>query len=94
MRTFSKGEWERLMEACGFSYHRFYYPYPDYKFPTTIYSDHCLPGRGELLNNLRNFDADRYVIFDETRAFDSIVDCGYFPIFSNSFFVRVKRKAE
>ncbi len=94
VRTFARAELEQIFQKNGYAEYEFYYPYPDYKFPTTIYSDHCLPGRGELLNNLRNFDADRYVIFDETRAFDSIVDCGYFPIFSNSFFVRVKRKAE
>ncbi len=42
VRTFSKGEWERLMEACGFSYHRFYYPYPDYKFPREVFTDESL----------------------------------------------------
>lgn len=92
VRTFSKAELERLFEQNGYGEYEFYYPYPDYKFPTAIYSDRYQPGKGELLNNIRNFDADRYVIFDEGKAFDSLVGTGYFPIFSNSFFIRVRKK--
>lgn len=92
VRTFSKAELEELFRSNGYEEFEFYYPYPDYKFPTAIYSDRYLPKKGELLNNIRNFDGDRYVIFDEGKAFDSLADSGYFPIFSNSFFVRVKKK--
>ena len=92
VRTFSKAELEAILQRNGYTDYKFYYPYPDYKLPTVIYSDECLPGKGELLNNIRNFDADRFVTFDEGKAFDSIVDSGYFPIFSNSFFVRIKKK--
>lgn len=92
VRTFSKAELERIFQRNGFSEYEFYYPYPDYKLPTTIYSDAYLPKKGELLNNIRNFDGDRYVAFDEGKAFDSILEDGYFPIFSNSFFVRIKKK--
>lgn len=92
VRTFSKAELEAIFQRNGYTDYKFYYPYPDYKLPTTIYSDEYLPGKGELLNNIRNFDANRYVTFDEGKAFDSIVESGYFPIFSNSFFVRIKKK--
>lgn len=92
VRTFSRAELEALLSRSGFAEYEFYYPYPDYKFPTTIYSDGYLPKKGELLNNIRNFDSDRYVMFDEGKAFDGILESGYFPIFSNSFFVRAKRR--
>lgn len=92
VRTFSKAELEQMLQKNGYREYEFYYPYPDYKLPTAIYSDDYLPKKGELLNNIRNFDADRYVLFDEGKAFDGIIESGYFPIFSNSFFVSVKKK--
>lgn len=86
-RTFAKPELEALLTESGLSDYTFYYPYPDYKFPMSIYSDYYLPKRGELRMNLANFDRERMILFDETQAFDSLVDSGLFPLFSNSFLV-------
>ena len=69
----------------------FFYPYPDYKFPLAVYSDEYLPKRGELHNNLCNMDRQRLLLFDETRAYDSLVDEGQFPEFSNSFLVILEK---
>ena len=85
VRTFSKGGLERIFSACGVKESSFYYPYPDYKFMTSIYSDTYLPGKGELNNNYRNFDRDRMLLFDEKNAFDGIIEDGLFPVFSNSY---------
>ena len=87
VRTFSKRRLEDLLEATGYQNSRFYYPYPDYKLPHTIYSDEKLPGIGDLDTNIRNFDDDRLVLFDETKAFDSMIEEGRFPDYSNSFIV-------
>ncbi len=87
VRTFSRQGLEHIFKACGVKEHHFYYPYPDYKFMTTVYSDKKLPGVGELSNNLRNFDRDRMLLFDEKNAYDGLVKDGYFPIFSNSYLV-------
>lgn len=84
VRTFSRKGLEKIFRNCGVEEAHFYYPYPDYKFMTTLYSDGRLPGRGELFNNLRNFDRDRMLLFDEKNAFDGIVEDGLFPVFSNS----------
>ena len=92
--TYSKGELEQLLKSSGFTDYEFYYPYPDYKLPVSVYSDERQPGKGELLNNIRNFDGDRYVLFDEGKAFDSMVGTGDFPTFSNSFFVSVQKKKD
>ena len=86
-RTFSRKGLEKIFEAAGAEEWHFYYPYPDYKFMTTLYSDKRLPGKGELSNNLRNFDRDRILLFDEKNAFDGISEDGLFPVFSNSFLV-------
>lgn len=85
VRTFSRRGLEKIFRSCGVKEACFYYPYPDYKFMTTLYSDAYLPGKGELSNNKRNFDRDRMLLFDEKNAFDGVVEDGLFPVFSNSF---------
>ena len=87
VRTFSKDGLDRLIHGAGFCRTRFYYPYPDYKFATTIYTDERLPLPGELSNNMRNFDDDRLMIFDENKVFNELVNDNMFPFFSNSFLV-------
>lgn len=87
VKTFSRRGLERIFRACGVEQYHFYYPYPDYKLPTSIYSDEYLPGKGELSNNVNNFDHDRMMLFDEKSAFDGIAEEGVFGIFSNSFLV-------
>ena len=87
VRTFSRERLIKLLEETGYSDCMFYYPYPDYKLPHTIYSDEKLPGPGDLNTNLRNYDADRLVLFDETKAFDAMLEEGRFPEFANSFVV-------
>lgn len=85
VRTFSRKGLERIFDRCGVREYHFYYPYPDYKFMTTLYSDVYLPGKGDLTNNLRNFDRDRMVLFSEKAAFDGVLEDELFPVFSNSY---------
>lgn len=85
VRTFTKEGLLSIAKRCGFREAQMYYPYPDYKFMTTLYSDRRLPQQGELSNNMRNFDRDRLQLFDEKRVFDSMVKEGQFPLFSNSY---------
>lgn len=87
VRTFSKNEIYELLKESGFKNNEFYYPYPDYKLPNVIYSDDYLPKLGELDDNLRNFDADRLVLFNENAVFDSIIRANLFQELSNSFII-------
>lgn len=91
IKTFSKKELNILAEEAGLKT-EFYYPYPDYKFPTVLYSDAYLPKMGELNNNIRNYDKQRMKLFDETSVFDSLIKEGLFPEFSNSFLVIMKEE--
>lgn len=86
VHTFSKDQLEEIVRTAGLC-SKFYYPYPDYKLPHTIFSDEYLPKKGELTTNLRNYDSDRLVTFDEGKVFDSVIEDGKFPFFSNSFVV-------
>lgn len=85
VRTFTKRGLEEIAERCGCMEHQMFYPYPDYKFMVDLYSDERLPKKGELKNNLRNFDRERIGLFDEKLVFDSILEEKEFPLFSNSY---------
>lgn len=86
-KPFSRNMLEKILRNAGFEKIKFYYPYPDYRFPTSIYSDNYLPQKGELVQNMCNYDGDRMYLFDETQAFDNLIEDGLFPLFSNSFLV-------
>ncbi len=93
VRTFSKDELTRITKKCGFE-NEFFYPYPDYKLPITIYSNEFLPRNGELNENMRNFDADRFIAFDESLAFNEALRVGRFPEYSNSFLCLLTKSAD
>lgn len=85
VRTFSKNRLEKIFKSCGVEEFHFYYPYPDYKFMYSLYSDRRLPLQGELTDNMRNFDGDRMVLFDEKNAYDGLAEEGLYDVFSNSY---------
>lgn len=90
--TFSKKELNDILLDCGYDNIQFYYPYPDYKLPEYIFSDDYLPTEGVLNKNIRNFDSERTILFDEDKVFNSIIAAGLFPEFSNSYLVIADRK--
>ncbi len=87
MRTFGKKELETLLRESGFSDQAFYYPHPDYKMPTEIYSDDWLPSSDKPMAKTPNYDQERLDLFDEQEAFRGIIENGQFPFFANSFLV-------
>lgn len=93
-KTFSAPELEKMLCGAGLKEVTFYYPYPDYTFPMSVYSKEHLPKVGELWDNLRNFDQERYVLFDEAKSFDHMIEDGLFPVFSNSFLVVAEKKKQ
>ncbi len=86
-RTFTRNGLERIFDTVDIKDYHFYYPYPDYKLPTTVYSDKRLPQKGELTDNVRNLDRDRLQLFNEGYVFDSVIEDNEFPLFSNSYLV-------
>ena len=87
--TFTRPALEEILHGCGMNEYSFYYPYPDYKFMSSIYSDNRLPDGSELTDNIRNFDMDRLLLFDEHEAYEGITRDGLYPVFANSFEVIV-----
>lgn len=85
VRTFTRRGLEELLAETGYRARQFYYPYPDYRFALDIFSDRYLPKKGDLTYNIANYEDDRIVLFDEQKVFDSIIEEGQFPLFSNSY---------
>ena len=94
IKTFSRKELENIIRKTGNWKIDFYYPYPDYKLPMTVYSDNHLPNKGELNNTRYNFDRERLQLFDETRVYDGIINNGLLQEFFNSFLVILEEKAD
>lgn len=77
-----------MLEACGLVEQKFFYPYPDYKFPYMIHSDEMLPTASELSHFSDNFyDTNRVEIFSLARAWPTIINAGLYSELANSFLV-------
>ena len=83
--TFSKEAVLALAREAGFASVKTYYPYPNYRYMTALYTDAHLPSTGELSKNLCNYEEERAVLFDESAVFDGLIKEGKFQEFSNSY---------
>ncbi len=91
IRTFSKVELSELLKRSGFSYYKYYYPYPDYKFPTEIFTDES------LYNNMygkayADYTENNVKLFDETVAVKGLIKEQILDRFVNSFLVVASRQ--
>lgn len=84
---FTKHELECLIAKADLKYEEFYYPYPCTSYSMAIYSDSYLPHKGELNINDYSMGTEYMKLFDVTKAFDTVLEQGMFPFFSNSFMV-------
>lgn len=91
VRTFSKTELTGLLQASGLPDVKYYYPYPDYKFPKEIFTDETLGanGYGKPYGSLTG---KNLYFFDESKMTHSLVQEGAADVFANSFLVEAGRK--
>lgn len=87
VKTLSKNQLEKMLYEAGYSNLEFYYPFPDYKLPTVVYSEDMLPKPGELRNIVNVYDRERFTTFDEERAFDQLCEDSKLEYFANSFLI-------
>lgn len=69
----------------------FYYPMPDYRLPSVIYSDKYLPKKGDLTGMPALYDYPEYLLMDVGEAYDAVCEDGRFADFANSFLVIWKK---
>ncbi len=89
VRTFSKLELEKIIESAGFSKYKFFYPYPDYKFPELIHTDYFIE-KYPFKEKIPNYDQIRAKFFNESLLNKSLGYEGISKHFSNSFLVEIK----
>lgn len=89
VRTFSKVELEKLIESVGFSNYKFFYPYPDYKFPNIIYTDDSIE-KYFYYGEIPNYDQERVKFFNEISLNNSLKEENISKHFSNSFLLEIK----
>ncbi|MBR6402644.1 MAG: hypothetical protein IKS48_04610 [Eubacterium sp.] len=64
---------------------RVYYPVPNYILPMEIYSEQRLPKAGDIRDVYPNYVEGKYVVFNENRTIDSLIEDGMYEQFANSF---------
>lgn len=91
VQTFGRKELADLFLSTGFGKTSFYYPFPDYKNPSFVYSDDYYPGNGAVfpLGTLPTptLDREREHFMSEQGLMPLLEANGLFPDFSNSFLV-------
>lgn len=90
VRTFSKEELIKLIYQSNLDPIKFYYPFPDYKFPSEILTD-------STINNVfpsaldYALDMPRVRLFNESAVYKSFMELGLMGNLSNSFFVEISK---
>lgn len=87
VRTFSRRTLEKMLNTAGFEKNEFYYPMPDYKLPSEIYSDKHMPSFGSIRNACVSYDRDRYELIDERLLADAACEDEMFADLANSFLI-------
>lgn len=83
-----------IPEKAGFHSVQTYYPYPDYFFAETLFSDARLPEQEELSENGLDFLYERTVRFDEETAYGTVLRNGWYPKTANSWLFVLGSKAD
>ncbi len=88
IRTFSRKELEEMVKDSGFKNAFFYYPMPDYKLPTVVYSQEYLPQNANM-QNLRPYyiPNNSTLVADEMAIYQDVIENNTFEFFANSFLV-------
>lgn len=91
VRTFSKTELEGILADEGFGYTKFYYPYPDYKFPNEVFTEETM-GTNQYGRPVINIEDARCSLFDEQAVGKTLIKEQVRHIFANSFLVEASKE--
>lgn len=92
IKTFSRLELKNLLNSCGLVNQKFFYPYPDYKFPYMIHSDEMLPTAVEMVKYFDLFyDMNRPQLFPMSQALPVVIKAGLYQDLANSFLIMARQ---
>lgn len=93
VRTFSREELRELINKSGFNDTFYYFPFPDYKLPTVVYSEKYMPNNSSLENAIPYYiPSDRTLIAEEEALYKDFIKNNVFDFFANSFLVECSGK--
>ena len=90
--SFSLSQVKEALLAAGLGYQEFYYPMPDYRLPTSIFSRRYLPGAGDLESPAVSWEEKRYACLDEGKVYGELLSEGAFGAFAPAFLVIASRE--
>lgn len=93
VRTFSKKELKHLITSADMNILKFYYPYPDYKFPTEIFTDYTVNEKIPITRDIP-LDTTRVKLYNESMLYLSLIKEKSMDLFSNSFLVEISNTAD
>ena len=93
IRTFSKAEIGEMMSEVGFRNIQFYYPYPDYKFPSEIFSEKTI-NTMPYGRTASNIEKDKIWLFEERQVIRCLQKEMVMSVFSNSFLIIASNSAK
>lgn len=89
-KLFSKTELDEIIAKVNFSYFRYYYPLPNYKYPNVVFTDKKLPNsKNSKLNYNVMYDQNSLIIQDELALIKTFIKEKKFVNFTNSFIVEL-----
>ena len=91
VRTFSKEELREVCQHVGLVCNKFYYPYPDYKFPYEIFTDESINSKN-YGRPMFQFSDNRLDFINETKLNQVLVKEQIADRFANSFLVEITRQ--
>lgn len=91
---FGKKQIEEFLKQAEFNYYKFYYPLPDYKLPSLIFSDSYLPSSSKINGYFPYYASNSFVFYSEVDAYDAIIkeNKEMFPFFANSYFIEASKQ--
>lgn len=88
-----KKQIENILNEIGLKYYKFFYPLPDYKLPSLIFTDKYLPNSSKINGYFPYYKENSSIFYSEVDAYDAIIkeDKTMFPFFANSYFIEASQ---
>ncbi|BFH71118.1 hypothetical protein J27TS7_49060 [Paenibacillus dendritiformis] len=88
VKTFSKIELDEQISKAGLYPLKYFYPYPDYKFPVEIFTNETIFERKPSSFDYP-MDMTRVKLYEEKKVYETFMKLGVIDKFSNSFLVEI-----
>lgn len=93
-KLWSEKTLKEMIEEAGFSHHKFYYVFPDYKMPNLIYDENYKISREDISRNFQYYAKEELLNFNENEVYGQLLKEGkdIFRFFANSFLVEIAKE--